>query len=160
MVKKLAGLMIRSNRKLLKILRQEIVSYQRYESGELKVIGLPGYKNTDCIVKEKMSYSVWLTDRHKYTTVKVEGLESILSKFFKKIKAQDIHLFVNQKNAYSFKWHYDDVNVFLYVLKGQKKLQVKNKTYWLTAGQGAYIPKRHLHRAFSCNNTWALSIGF
>jgi mannose-6-phosphate isomerase-like protein (cupin superfamily) len=152
--------MIRSNCKLLRMLQHEVVSYQRYETGELKVIGLPGYKNIDCIVKEKMSYSLWLADKHKYTTIKVEGLENKFSKYFKKIKSQDIHLFVNQKNAYSFKWHYDDLDVFLYVVKGKKKLQVKNKTYWLTAGQGAYIPKGHLHRAFSCNDTWALSVGF
>ncbi len=151
--------MIRSNRNLLKLLRKEVTSYQRYESGELKVIGLPGHTSTDCVVKDKMSYALWVNTHRIYPTVKVEGLESVASKYFK-IRARNIHLFVNQKSAYSFKWHSDDINVFLYVIKGCKKLQIKNKTYWLNTGQGAYIPKGYLHRAFSLNNTWALSVGF
>jgi mannose-6-phosphate isomerase-like protein (cupin superfamily) len=150
--------MIRSNRRLLKILQKEVISYQRYESGELKVIGLPGHVSTDCVVKDKMSYAQWVNTYRMYATVKVEGLESVASKYFK-IRTRNIHLFVNQESAYSFKWHKDDTNVVLYVIKGRKKLQIKNKTYWLDAGQLAYIPKGYLHRAYSHKDTWALSVG-
>ena len=151
--------MIHSNRNLLRILQSEVVSYERYNAGELKVIGFPGYVTADCVVKDKMSYIRWLTDMHQYKTIKVEGLEESVAKYFK-IKSQDIHLFVNQKSAYSFNWHRDDLNVFLYVVKGYKRLQVRNKSYQLTAGQYAVIPKRHLHRAFSSKDTWALSVGY
>jgi mannose-6-phosphate isomerase-like protein (cupin superfamily) len=144
---------------LLRLIKQELDSYQKYESGELKVIGLPDLPHIDCVVNQHMSYAVWLNTRTQYPTVKVEGLERTISKFFKKFKTQDIHLFVNQKSAFSFKWHYDTVDVFLYVVKGVKKLQVKNKTYILRKGQGALIPKGHLHRAFSLKDTWALSVG-
>ncbi len=145
---------------LLQKIKLEPISYDRYNSGELKVIGFPGFKNIDCVVKEKLSYSEWISTKDVYPTIKVEGLEKTIKKEFKKFKKRDIHLFVTQKSSYSFKWHSDDVNVYLYVLKGYKRLQIKNKTYILHAGQGAYIPKGHLHRAFSRKNTWALSIGF
>lgn len=148
----MAGLITTSNQRLLQLVRNETISYDRYTAGELKVIGFPGFANTDCIVKDKLSYAEWLETYHKYPTIKVEGL--CVEKF------KDVHLFVNTRSAYSFKWHTDTVNVYLYVIKGQKRLQVKNKTYLLQAGQGAFIPKGHLHRAFSKKDTWALSIGY
>ena len=136
----------------MQLVRDEIVSYDRYSTGELKVIGYPGFANTDCVIKDKLSYAQWLENHLHYSTIKVEGLA--IEKF------TDVHLFVNTRSAYSFKWHKDSVNVYLYVIKGQKRLQVKNKTYLLTAGQGAFIPKGQLHRAFSKKDTWALSIGY
>ncbi len=141
-----------SNLKLYQKIKKEIISYDRYISGELKVIGYPGFAKTDCVVKDKLSYAQWLENHQCYSTIKVEGLA--IEKF------TDVHLFVNTRSSYSFKWHKDSVNVYLYVIKGQKRLQVKNKTYLLTAGQGAFIPKGQLHRAFSKKDTWALSIGF
>ncbi len=148
----MAGLITTSNRRLLQLVRDEILSYDRYTTGELKVIGFPGFANTDCTVKDKLSYAEWLDTCQQYSTIKVEGLT--VEKF------KDVHLFVNTRSTYSFKWHKDSVNVYLYVIKGQKRLQVKNKTYLLTAGSGAFIPKGHLHRAFSKKDTWALSIGY
>lgn len=148
----MAGLITTSNQRLLQSVRNEILSYDKYTSGELKVIGYPGFPNTDCIVKDKLSYADWLSAHLHYSTIKVEGL--CIEKF------TDVHLFVNTRSAYSFKWHKDNVDVFLYVIKGHKCLQVKNKTYRLIAGQGAFIPKGHLHRAFSKKDTWALSIGY
>lgn len=148
----MAGLITTSNRRLQQLVRNEILSYERYAAGELKVIGYPGFANTDCIVKDKLSYAQWFETHQQYSTIKVEGLT--VEKF------ADVHLFVNTRSAYSFKWHKDSVNVYLYVIKGQKRLQVKNKTYLLTAGSGAFIPKGHLHRAFSKKDTWALSIGY
>lgn len=140
-----------SNQALMQLVKHEIVSFDRYNSGELRVIGLPGFSNIDCIVKDKLSYSKWAETCQNFTTIKVEGL--VVGKF------NDVHLFVNTRNSYSFKWHTDSVDVYLYVIKGQKKLQVRDKTYLLSAGQGAFIPRGHLHRAFSKKDTWALSIG-
>lgn len=147
--------------KLYHLVKHEVISYDRYVSGELKVIGLPDFKNTDCVVNEKFSYPEWVEHFDKYTVSKVEGIESIpFIKNYFQFPVSDIHLFVSNKTSYSFKWHYDDVNVFLFVLKGQKRLQVRSKTYVLNPGQGALIPKRYLHRAFSRKGTWALSVGF
>ncbi len=159
MAKRLAGLTTLSNSLLFKAVKHELESYQRYESKELKVIGLPGHSRTDSVVADHMSYPEWLAQRQRFVTAKVEGLESTLLDYFKLANIKDIHLFVNHRTAYSFKWHTDTVDVVLYVLKGHKKLQVKNKTYNLTAGSWAFIPKGHLHRAFSRKNTWALSLG-
>ncbi len=138
--------------KLLPLLKQEIISYDKYESGELKVIGYLGLPNSDISVKDKMSYSQWLESYQTYPIIKVEGLESILDSF------QSVHLFYNQKSRYSFKWHTDPVDVQLYVLKGTKFLQVKDKNYKLVAGQSARIPKNYLHKAYSIADTWALSV--
>lgn len=148
-----------SHRELYRLVKDQVLSYDRYQSGELKVIGLPGFPRTDCIVNHKLSYAEWVNSYHNYPTAKVEGIESMTNSF-KKLSPNDIHLFVSNKTSYSFKWHTDDVNVYLYVLRGSKRLQVKNKTIILTAGQGAFIPKGHLHRVFSKKNTWALSVGF
>lgn len=156
---RLAGSITTSN--LYKLVRQEVTSYERYVTGELKVIGLPSFEHTDCVVKDKLSYAEWLDSYSKYCSTKVEGIEktATIKKAFR-LPVTDIHLFVAQRTSYSFRWHYDEVNVFLFVLRGQKRLQVRNKTYILNPGQGAVIPKRHLHRAFSRKGTWALSVGF
>jgi hypothetical protein len=139
--------------KLLPILKQEIVSYDRFEAGHLKVIGFPEFPSSDIIVRDFMSYSQWLMSYKQYPIIKVEGLEHIIP------TAKSVHLFYNQKSRYSFKWHTDSVDVCLHVVKGLKVLQVKNRTYRLVAGQSANIPKNHLHRAYSVAGTWALSIG-
>jgi mannose-6-phosphate isomerase-like protein (cupin superfamily) len=138
--------------KLLPLLKQEIVSYDKYESGDLKLIGYPGLSNSDISVKDKMSYSQWLESYHLYPIIKVEGLENLIA------NSKSVHLFYNQKSRHSFKWHTDPVNVQLYVIKGTKFLQVRDKSYKLVAGQSARIPKNHLHRAYSVADTWALSI--
>jgi mannose-6-phosphate isomerase-like protein (cupin superfamily) len=134
------------------LLKQEIISYDKYESGELKVIGYPGLPNSDISVRDKMSYSQWLESYQTYPIIKVEGLERVLDSF------QSVHLFYNQKSRHSFKWHTDPVDVQLHVIKGTKFLQVKDKNYKLVAGQSARIPKNYLHRAYSIADTWALSI--
>jgi len=138
---------------LMPVLSTAITCYTKYQSGELKVIGSPGYSSTDIIVSEFMSYSEWIASHHIYPIIKVEGLESNLN-----IKADTIHLFYNQKSRYSFNWHTDLVNVRLHVVKGRKVLKVKDKTHTLYPGQTAFIPKGHLHRAYSDAGTWALSI--
>jgi mannose-6-phosphate isomerase-like protein (cupin superfamily) len=145
----------------MSMLRQEIISYDKYESGQLKVIGFESLLHTDCVVNTKFSYANWIVSHHKYPVIKVEGIETIKKiKRLVRFKIKNIHLFVSQKTSYSFNWHKDDVNVLLYVVRGYKKLQVKNKTYILTPGMSTLIPKRHLHRVFSKKDTWALSIGF
>ena len=108
-----------------------------------------------------MSYSDWINSYKDFNGIKVEGLETTnLPKHFKSIKVKNIHLFLNQKSGFSFKWHSDDLNVFLYVVKGYKRVYIKNKMFKLQAGEGVYIPKHTLHKVFSDKNTWALSIGY
>ena len=143
--------MIRS-RELLQLLKQQIISYDRYESGELRVIGYPGFPHSDVNVCDRMSYSQWIESYQSYPIIKVEGLEDVIKGF------KTVHLFYNQKSRHSFKWHKDPVNVQLYVIKGTKFLKVKNKNYKLVAGQSVRIPKNHLHRAYSVADTWALSV--
>jgi mannose-6-phosphate isomerase-like protein (cupin superfamily) len=73
---------------------------------------------------------------------------------------KNIHLFVTQETGVSFKWHRDDVNVYLYVLKGTKIVQLRNKTVTLKTKQGIVIPRKHIHRVFSKAGTVALSVGY
>ena len=101
-----------------------------------------------------MSYAEWVATHQQYPIIKVEGLESVIP------VSDTVHLFYNQRSQYSFNWHTDSVNVYLHVVKGKKILQVQNRTYRLFPGQGTRIFKGQVHRAFSSNGTWALSLGF
>lgn len=143
------------------MLQDQITDYDRYASGQLKVIGYPDHPRSDCTVMDKLSYPMWINDYTKYPVIKVEGLESLelIRGIFPKLKTKSIHLFVNQRYGYSFNWHRDDCNVFLFVIKGQKTAWVRDRRYILNPGQGVMIPKGHLHRVRSIANTWALSIG-
>jgi mannose-6-phosphate isomerase-like protein (cupin superfamily) len=150
------------NRKIYKIVKDEIISFERYISGQLLALDrstLSGFISLNA--KEKFTYSEWGKNINSFTVVKVEGLEDNknICKHFKKFKIKDVHLFNSIKTDYSFGWHHDTVNVYLYVLKGKKRVSIKNKTYTVKAGQGILIPKGHKHRVFNYKNTWALSIG-
>ena len=145
--------------KILSLLRSQLIDYQRYESGQLKVIGLTDLSNSDCSVRDRFSYAEWIQQHDQFRVVKVEGIEQI-DKVCKQFDfdIKNIHLFVNQKSGKSFNWHRDDVNVYLYVLRGQKTVYMKHQVTKISAGQGIRIPKGHLHRVVSRANTWALSI--
>lgn len=146
----------------LSLLKSQITDFDNYEQGLTKVIGYPGYRAKDCVVKNSIGYVEWISTYQQYPSIKVEGLESnfILKEKFNQFDPIDIHLFVSQKSSYSFNWHTDSLNVFLYVVKGYKKLYLRNKIYDIFPGRGVLIPKGHLHRAFSRRDTWALSIGY
>jgi len=109
-----------------------------------------------------MSYAEWINSSNQYPVIKVEGIESIkqIVRAFNNFPVKNIHLFVSQKDGTSFKWHRDSLNVFLYVLKGQKIVHLHNRKILLNPGNGIIITKGHLHKVFSKHNTWALSIGY
>lgn len=144
------------------LVKDEILSFDKYVNDELKAIGFPEYPFSDAVVSTQVSFAEWVSIQPTIPVVKVEGIEKIFKvrNHFKNLKVADIHLFVSQKTRYSFKWHKDTVNVYLYVIKGKKRVYIKNKIHTLKAGQGVIIPKGHLHRVFNSKNTWALSVGF
>jgi mannose-6-phosphate isomerase-like protein (cupin superfamily) len=141
------------NHTIVSMLRDEILDYEKYESGELKIIGYPGYKNSDIKVKDVMSFSEWVTTNSFYPIIKIEGLERSLD-----YRSNSIHLFYAQEDSMSFDWHTDDVEVMLYVAQGEKVLQFEDEEYLLKGGDSAVIPRGALHRANSRKNTIALSI--
>lgn len=149
-------------KKLFREIKNEITNYERYANQELKLIGYPGYERTDTIVAEKLSFSQWLECYKKWPVIKVEGIESndLVLKYFSRFKPKSIHLFYSQRTGSSFKWHWDDVNVFLFVVRGHKVVSLRSKRVLLKAGEGIVIPKHHLHKVFSKAGTWALSVGF
>jgi mannose-6-phosphate isomerase-like protein (cupin superfamily) len=130
-------------------LTEAITSYVLYESGDTKYIK----DHKDSVVKDNLSYGEWVATYDTFPTVKVDGLENILP-----IKADTVHLFVNNESNYSFDWHKDDVNVFLYVVKGKKTVYIESEVYEVTEGHGIDIPKGNLHKVYSETGTWALSI--
>jgi mannose-6-phosphate isomerase-like protein (cupin superfamily) len=144
---------------LLALLKKQPLDYNNYARGLTKVIGYLGHLHTDCTVNDILTYPQWVYTISKYPVIKVEGLEQYpkLTKQFK--GAHSIHLFVSQHRGLSFKWHKDDVDVLLYVVKGRKVVQLRNRRLILNAGQSVFIPKGHLHRVISKSDTWALSIG-
>jgi mannose-6-phosphate isomerase-like protein (cupin superfamily) len=126
------------------------------------VIGYPGYPHTDCIVNSKFDYVTWVKEHKKYSTIKIEGIEDIdqIRSMFNRFTIKNIHLFVSQRPGYSFNWHKDSVNVYLYVIKGRKTVLLKNSRVVLNPGQAMVIPRNHIHKVISKANTWALSIGY
>jgi mannose-6-phosphate isomerase-like protein (cupin superfamily) len=145
---------------LIPILKEQLLDYNNYEQGLLKVIGYPGYPISDCTVCNVMSYSEWINTYHTYPVIKVEGIESIQQIRQHYNNCTNIHLFVNQHFGFSFNWHKDDVNVRLSVLKGKKTVWIKEKKYILHTSQSVIITKGYLHRVCSQKDTWALSVGY
>lgn len=147
---------------LLPFLKKQILDYDSYAQGFTKIIGYSGYPHSDCTVKDQMTYAHWVNTLDTYPVIKLEGLEQFpkLVKHFKYLRPQNIHLFASQRNGMSFKWHKDDIDVLLYVVKGYKLVEIRNQRHILRSGQSVYIPKRHLHRVVSKADTWALSVGF
>jgi mannose-6-phosphate isomerase-like protein (cupin superfamily) len=147
---------------LLKLIKSQHLDYERFISGQIKVIGSNEYPTSDVIANTLMTYSKWVERHTEFPIIKVEGLENIqkLKIFFNRFKIKDIHLFISQHAGKSFNWHFDTVDVFLYVVKGHKIVKVKNTKKLLRASDGIIIPKRAMHKVFSNKNTWALSIGY
>lgn len=148
-------------KKLYGLVRGEPTNYYRYMSSHLKMIGYPGFPNTDCYVNLKEGYGWWINNYHTLPVIKVEGLEDNpqLVNAFELLDPKDIHLFIAQRTGHSFKWHKDTLDVFLYVIRGYKRVFLKNQVYTLGPGQGVVIPRGHLHKVFSRKGTWALSVG-
>lgn len=144
---------------LYKAVADQITDYNRFEQHNIRVIENPGRSGSDTCVSRIMDYPKWIANYKQYPVIKVEGIEDTISNF-PPFAVKDVHLFVHQKYGQSFKWHKDDVNVYLYVLRGFKRLHVQNRVYDLYPGQGCIIPKGHLHKAVSNQGTWALSIGY
>lgn len=149
--------------KILKLLRDEIISFDRYNSGQLIALDRnvkSGFLSL--IANKKFSYTEWVKNINSFTVVKVEGLEDnpTIRRAFKQFKIKDIHLFNSIKTDYSFGWHHDVVNVYLHVLKGKKRVSIRNKTHIISAGQGIVIPKGYKHRVHNYKDTWALSVGY
>ena len=155
---------VRINPAFLKILKKETISSNRYAFGQLTALDRNPVKSgfKSWIANQKFTYVEWLKNIKSFTVIKVEGLEDnkTLCKIFKQFKIKDIHLFNSIKTDYSFGWHHDTVNVYLYVLEGKKRVSIRNKTYIVNAGQGIVIPKGYKHRVYNYKNNWALSIGF
>ena len=151
------------HRKLLKIVKDEIISFDRYSAGQLIALDrnvASGFMSW--IANQKFTYTEWLERLNSFTVIKVEGLEDnkTIRNAFKQFKVKDIHLFNSIKTDYSFGWHHDTVDVYLFVLKGKKRVSIRNRTFTVRAGEGIFIPKGHKHRVFNNKDTWALSIGF
>jgi mannose-6-phosphate isomerase-like protein (cupin superfamily) len=146
-------------------LREEILSHDRYEARQIFYIDDEG---RDREVKEHMSYGEWLRESERFKTIKVEGLEETkwITECVDEVvynitgkKRSNIHLFVNQKPGVSFKSHKDDLDVYLYVVKGKKKVNFDTESKIAYADEGVYIPEGKTHNVDSEADTWGLSIG-
>ena len=146
-------------------LKEEIQSHTRYEARQLFYIDDNGL---DREVKEHMSYGEWLREYERYKTIKVEGLEDtpwlreVLDEVVLNItgkKRQDIHLFVNQRAGVSFKAHRDDKDVYLYVVKGKKVVDLDGIKQIIYDDEGVIIKECVKHFVENEADTWGLSIG-
>ena len=144
----------------LKLLKDQILDYQRYEQRQIKIIGYNGHKHSDCVINDIMSYTEWISTYYIYPVIKIEGIESIQEIRQQYSNCINIHLFINQQYGFSFNWHRDTVNVRLHVLRGKKYVWIRNKKYILHSTQSVIIAKGYLHRVCSQQDTWALSVGY
>jgi len=149
---------------LLKNIHNNTLDYNSFITGNLMMLKKHPVRGAlDFKAVDVMSYSEWILNLNSFQTVKIEGFESnkYLRAAIKPILEQvkDVHVFKTNQTGFSFKWHKDDVDVKLLVLKGTKTIYIRGAKYILKAGQYVDIPKGHLHRAFSLKNTIALSIG-
>lgn len=147
---------------LIGVLEKEIYSYDRYLNEELKVIGYSDKQHSDTVVSSVMSYSEWVNTAKQYDTIKIEGIETIseILMHFDTFNPKNIHMFYTQRASRSFDWHSDDVNVYLYVLRGTKWVEMEHKKVILEAGDSAVIPAGCMHRVYSETDTLALSVGY
>lgn len=147
---------------LFKEIKDEIISFDRYTNRNLVGIQRNHNRVISWYANDRLTYGEWVNNLPNLASVKVEGLENNkkLIDYFKSFKVKDIHLFYNPRTSYSFNWHKDTVDVFLYVVRGSKIVKIKNKTYTLFPGNGVIIPKGHIHKVLSKRDTWALSIGY
>ena len=144
---------------MIELLKSEIESYDRYQNNQIFYIDENG---KDFSVKDSFSYSQWLKKIIEYSTIKVEGLENnhFITSNFLRFKINSIHLFYKNKKGFSFNWHKDDTNVYLYVIGGRKKVFIEDNIYWVGNGDGVHIKKGQKHKVESDDQTWALSIGY
>ena len=101
-------------------------------------------------------------DLRGISNIKKVIMRKILDEVVKNItgkERQDIHLFVNQKPGVSFKPHCDDKDVYLYVVKGKKKVNMNNEVKPIYDDEGIIIEKGVQHFVESEADTWGLSIG-
>ena len=139
----------------------EVLSYDRYADYQIQIID---EKGNDHFAKDLVSFGKWVEVWKSYPNIKVEGLDDktyhtqLIDEGFRRVNSN--HLFVNNKGGFSFKEHKDDTNVYLHVLKGQKKVHMNGNIHTISSGQGIYIPKGVYHKVDSEPDTWALSIGY
>ena len=119
----------------------------------------------DWKVNDKLSYREWVESKDLYPTIKLEQFEDCpnindfldpdLSKYVEKV-----NVFVTNAAGTSFDWHTDNLNVYLYVLCGYKRVETPEKEYKLQSNEYALIEKGTKHKVYSDVKTVALSIGF
>ena len=139
----------------------EVLSYDRYADYQIQVID---EKGNDHFAKDLVSFGKWIEVWKSYPNIKVEGLDDktyhtkLIDEGFRRVNSN--HLFVNNKGGFSFKEHKDDTNVYLHVLKGEKKVHMLGNVYTVKANNGIHIPEGVYHKVDSEPDTWALSIGY
>ena len=128
----------------------EVLNYDRYADYQIQIID---EKGNDHFAKDLISFGKWVEVWKSYPNIKVEGLDDktyhtkLIDEGFRRVNSN--HLFVNNKGGFSFKEHKDDTNVYLHVLKGEKKVHMLGNVYTVKANNGIHEP-----------DTWALSIGY
>lgn len=141
----------------------EIKAKEYYERND--IIFLDELKR-DWFVKYRFSYDQWLENWDKSSTILLMGLQrkpyflSYAQQVLPDKQIKDIHCFYNASGGWSFKEHSDEVNVYLYVLKGSKNVYIDGELFKLRENQGIHIPEGVKHRVDSLKDTWALSIGY
>jgi hypothetical protein len=155
---------------ILKIVIKEIVSYDNFVNGVTYVIGQHrvGAREFYGSVSANALYTYheYLHKLRSFNAIQINNVDknyhinSLLKKNLKFKKFLNCSIFFNSTASYSLMKHKDNYNVYLYVLKGKKKVQIQNKKRTLIQKQGIKIQKNFSHKVFNQKNTFALSISY
>ena len=155
---------------IIKILIKEIVSYDNYVNGLTYVISQHrvGAREFYGSVSANALYTYheYLHNLKSFNAIQINNVDktyqinSFLKKNFKFKKFLNCSIFFNSTTNYSLMKHKDNYDVYLYVLKGKKKVQIQNKKRTLIQKQGIKIQKNFSHKVFNQKNTLALSIAY
>ena len=75
--------------------------------------------------------SEWIEEKDQFSTIKLEQFEdyTILQSFLPLLILEQlatVHVFITNHAGISFDWHHDNCDVLLYILYGQKTIELAN----------------------------------
>lgn len=155
---------------MLKILIKEIVNHKNFINDKIFTIGYHKIEGREFYgsvnANSLYTYHSYLSKICSFNSIQINNVEtnskirSYLRKNFSFRKFLNCSIFFNYKTTYSLPRHKDNYHVFLFVLKGKKKISVQNKKRIIKANEGIIIPKNFSHRVLNQKNTFALSIAY
>jgi mannose-6-phosphate isomerase-like protein (cupin superfamily) len=132
-----------------------------YEQGMIRIVHPDPMKHTASSIMDVIAFE----DR----VIKIEQYDKFNAVLFAVCRDLGIdfshqgpvtcHVFVSPAGAESFPEHTDPDDVYLFMLRGEKRIRVEDHEHRLRAGNGLFIPHGTPHEAFTDQDSVMLSFG-